>query len=321
MSDIQDNKMNNMDLSADLVRDLLKDRRRDRRWRNLRFFAGFFLVLFIIYTIFSSGPGGAPEGGEPGDKGDYVSLLKLDGIIAPGASFSAEQVVPELRQAFSDKHSKGVILSINSGGGTPVQASIIHDEIIKLKKKYNKKVIVVGEDLLASGAYFVAVSGDKIYVNPNTITGSIGVIMEGFGFSDVLLKLGVQRRVFTAGANKDRLDQFLPQSPADIEKIHSVIEEVHNNFSEAVLAGRQGKLTGDLKELFSGDFWTGETAVKLGLADGLGSMWDVMQNEFHVSRVKNYSGSGSILRSLASQMGSAFHLPLPAEEMRLFEKI
>jgi protease-4 len=192
---------------------------------------------------------------------------------------------------------------------------------VKLKQKYNKKVIVVGEDLLASGAYFVAVSGDKIYVNPNTITGSIGVIMEGFGLNGVIQKLGVERRVITAGANKDRLDQFMPQSPADIQKIQSVIDEVHTNFSDAVIKGRQGKLQGDLKEMFSGDFWTGQTAVKLGLADGLGNVWDVMQNEFHVSHLKNYSGSGSILRSLATQLGAAFDLPLPNEKMRLFEKI
>jgi protease-4 len=319
MSDTEDNKMNNTDLSADLVRELIKDRRRDRRWRNLRFFAGFLLIVFVIYNIFSGGPSGSEC--EPGEGNGYVALIRLDGMIAPGASFSAEEVVPKLKQAFSDKRAKGVIIDINSGGGTPVQASIIHDEILKLKKKYNKRVIVVGEDMLASGAYFVAVSGDKIYVNPNTITGSIGVIMEGFGLNNVMEKLGVERRVFTAGVNKDRLDQFLPANPADVEKIHSVIEEVHTNFSDAVLAGRQGKLQGDTKELFSGDFWTGQTAVKLGLADGLGNVWDVMQNEFHVGHLKNYSGSGSILRSLASELGSALNLPLSSEKLRLFEKL
>jgi protease-4 len=145
--------------------------------------------------------------------------------------------------------------------------------------------------------------------------------MEGFGLNNVMEKLGVERRVFTAGVNKDRLDQFLPANPADVEKIHSVIEEVHTNFSDAVLAGRQGKLQGDTKELFSGDFWTGQTAVKLGLADGLGNVWDVMQNEFHVGHLKNYSGSGSILRSLASELGSALNLPLSSEKLRLFEKL
>ncbi len=317
MSDKETNTLSNAELSADLVRELLKDRRRDRRWRNLRFFAGFFVFVFIVWSVFSSGHPDTEEG----EGTDYVALIRLDGMIAPGASFSAEKVVPELRQAFADKNAKGVILDINSGGGTPVQASIIHDEILQLKKKYNKKVVVVGEDTLASGAYFVAVSSDKIYVNPNTVTGSIGVIMEGFGLTDLIKKVGVDRRVYKAGDNKDRLDPFLPESPADIAKIHSVVSEVHTNFSDAVMAGRKGKLQGDPKELFSGDFWTGQTAVKLGLADGFGNLWDVMQSEFHVSRYKNYSGMGGLLKSLANQVGSTLNLPLQREQLGLVAKL
>lgn len=318
MSDNEGNKLNNTDLSTDLVHELLKDRRRDRRWRNLRFFAGFILFAFVLWNVFS-GEAVGPD--SEGEGSDYVSLIRLDGMIAPGASFSAEKVVPELQQAFADKHSKGVVLDINSGGGTPVQASIIHDEILKLKKKYHKKVIVVGEDTMASGAYFVAVSGDKIYVNPNTVTGSIGVIMEGFGFTDLIKKVGVDRRVYKAGDNKDRLDPFLPQTPADIDKIHSVISEVHANFSGVVMADRKGKLKGDPKELFSGDFWTGQTAVKLGLADGIGNLWDVMQNEFHVARYKNYSGMGGLLKSIANQLGSTLNLPLQREQLGLEAKV
>jgi protease-4 len=317
MSDNESNKINDTSLSAELVHDLLKDRRRERRWRNLRFFAGFAVVVFLLWSVFSGGPNTIETDG--GEGTDYISLIRLDGMIAPGASFSAEKVVPELRQAFADKRSKGVILDINSGGGTPVQASIIHDEIIKLKNQYHKKVIVVGEDVMASGAYFVAVSADKIYVNPNTVTGSVGVIMEGFGFSDLIKKLGVDRRIYKSGANKNRLDQFLPQDPADIEKIHTVIDEVHTNFNDAVLAGRKGKLQGDVKDLFSGDFWTGQTAVKLGLVDGLGNLWDVMQSEFHVSRYKNYSGMGGLLKSLANEVGATLHLPLQSEQLRLVE--
>ncbi len=305
--------MNNTELSADLVRDLIKERRRDRRWRNIRFFLGLCLMAFILYQIFS--PATSVED-ELDGKG-YVSLVNLDGMIAPGASFSADEVVPLLKQAFADKRAKGVILDINSGGGTPVQASIIHDEIIKLKQKYHKKVVVVGEDLLTSGAYFVAVSGDKIYVNPNTITGSIGVVMEGFGLSGLIQKVGVERRVYTAGAHKDRLDQFLPTNPEDVTKINTVLAEVHQNFSDTVKAGRAGKLKGDLTELFSGDFWTGQTAVSLGLVDGLGDVWDVMQNEFHVSHAKKYSGSAGLLKSIASQLGSVFNLPTPNEKMHL----
>ncbi|MES2216856.1 MAG: S49 family peptidase [Pseudomonadota bacterium] len=319
MSDTDANKINNMDLTADLVKDLIKERRRDRCWRNLRFFAGFALFLVVVIGFFTSNSPSMSDS-EPGAGKDYVAMLRLNGIISPDSSFSAEQVVPQLRQAFTDKDAKGIILDIDSGGGTPVQAAIIHDEIVKLKKKYHKKVVVIGEDMLASGAYYVAVSGDKIYVNANTITGSIGVIMAGFGFPETIKKIGVERRVYAAGDHKDRLDEFLPVQADDTQKIHNVLDEVHTNFIQVVTAGRQGKLVGDTKEIFSGDFWTGESAVKLGLADGLGNLWDVMQNEFKVSRFKDYTAEGDIIKTLANKMGAMLGLPLRSEQMRLFEK-
>jgi protease-4 len=181
--------------------------------------------------------------------------------------------------------------------------------------------VVVGEDMLASGAYFVAVSGDKIYVNPNTVTGSIGVIMQGFGLTDVIKKIGVERRVYTSGDNKDRLDPFLPATPQDVAKIQSVIDEVHNNFNKTVLEGRKGRLHGDEKEIFSGDFWTGQTALQLGLVDNLGNLSDAMQAEFNVTRFKDYSSSGGMLKSLVSQLGSVLNLPIHGEQRHLLEKI
>jgi protease-4 len=319
MSDSENTKINNMDLTANLVKDLIKERRRDRCWRNLRFFAGFILIVIAGVGLYVSNTPSISEGG-PGAGKDYVAMLRLNGIISADSSFSAEQVVPQLRQAFADKEAKGVLIDIDSGGGTPVQAAIIHDEIVKLKKKYHKKVVVVGEDMLASGAYFVAVSGDKIFVNANTITGSIGVIMAGFGLPDTIKKIGMERRVYTAGDHKDRLDMFLPVQPDDAQKIKTLLDEVHQNFIQVVTAGRQGKLVGDTKELFSGDFWTGESAVKLGLADGLGNMWDVMQTEFNVSRYKDYSAEADIMKTIANKMGAALSLPLKSEQMRLFEK-
>ncbi|MDR3491067.1 MAG: S49 family peptidase [Gammaproteobacteria bacterium] len=313
MADIQANSNGN--ISEDLVRDLIKERKRDRLWRNIRFFLGFvFIILVFMMAFGGQGVSGSIEGK------DYISLVRLDGLIAPGKEFSAEQVLPTLKDAFSDKRAKGVIIDINSGGGTPVQASIIHDEILALKKRYNKKVVVVGEDMLASGAYFVAVSGDKIYVNPNTITGSIGVIMQGFGFVDGIKKLGVDRRVITSGINKDRLDPFLPQNVEDVNKIKTVIDEVHQNFNQAVLKGRAGKLKGDQKELFSGDFWTGQTALQLGLVDGLGNLSDVMESEFHVSRYKDYSENNP-LKKLVTQLGAALNLPLSDLDQHVLAKI
>jgi protease-4 len=218
--------------------------------------------------------------------------------------------VPSLNRAFADKAAKGVILLINSPGGSPVQASIIHDKIEQLKKKYHKKVIEVGEDTRASGAYLVATAADKIYVNSDTITGSIGVIMNGFGFADTIKKLGITRRVFTAGTNKDRMDPFLPLNPVDTTKIHKVLNAVHQNFINDVLAGRKGKLHGDQKELFSGDFWTGQQATQLGLVDGTANLWTVMQDQFGVQHYKSYSARPSIIQMLTRGIQSQLHLGL-----------
>ncbi|MDR3478989.1 MAG: S49 family peptidase [Gammaproteobacteria bacterium] len=318
MSDMQASKIDNARLSSDLVQDLIKERRRDRLWKNVRFLV---VVCLILVVLFLSVGKNRPDISGPGDSDKYVSLVRLDGMIGPGEGFSAEQVVPALQEAFADKEAKGVVLDIDSGGGTPVQASIIHDEILKLKKKYNKRVIVVGEDTLASGAYFVAVSADKIYVNPNTVTGSIGVIMEGFGYADIMKKVGIDRRVYASGIHKDRLDPFLPEDKDNIDKVHRLLDEVHESFNQAVLQGRKGKLHGDPVELFSGDFWTGQTALKLGLVDALGNLSDAMQTEFQVTRVKDYSEGKNPLRSLLSKLGMTFQLPLSQAHLRFQEKL
>src|SRR3990167_1010864 len=295
----------NDDASTSLVHDLLKDRRAERRWKNIRFIAWFLLIALMSFSTFRLfSPTSTVS--TISSKGKYVALIRLDGMIAPGRSFSAEETIPILHDAFMDKNAEGIILDINSPGGTPVQSSIIHDAILALKKKYHKRVIIVGEDLLTSGAYFVAVAADKIYVNPNTITGSIGVIMKGFGFVDLLKKVGIERRVYTVGNDKDRLDPFLPQNPEDLKKIQTVMSEVHDNFSRAVLEGRKGKLHANPEELFSGDFWSGQTALKLGLVDGLGNLMDVMETEFHTNNFKEYGGMPNLFRLFGGQVGSTF---------------
>ena len=288
-------------LAAELVKDLIKEKRSEKRWRNIRFFIGLLLILTIIGLAFS---GGKPTQLSPGTGTHYISLIRLQGMIGPDEDFSSENVIPILEAAFKDKESQGVILNINSGGGTPVQASIIHDAILSLKQKYQKKIIVVGEDMLASGAYFVAVAADKIYTNPNTITGSIGVVMKGFGFPEVMQKIGIERRVYKAGIEKDRLDPFLPQNAADIEKIDQVIGEVHQNFINVVMQGRKNKLTAPPEKIFTGDFWSGESALKLGLIDGLGNLRGIMQAEFHVDRFKDYSPRQSVIKTI---MGSTLN--------------
>lgn len=305
------------DVIVELVHDLIKERRSDRRWKNIRFFLGLTAFIGLTTLFFAEAMGPVAEDVNKG----YVALVRLNGSIGPGEGFSAETVLPLLKEAFKDKQAKGVVLDINSGGGTPVQAAIIHDAIIEGKKKYHKKVIVVGEDMLASGAYYVAVAADKIYVNPNTITGSIGVIMKEFGFPELIKKVGIERRVYTSGANKDRLDAFLPQNPADIEKIRQVIGEVHSNFRQAVEVGRQGKLQPHGDELFSGDFWSGQTALKLGLVDALGNLSDVIQDEFQVSGFKDYSEQQSALKNLLGQLGMSLGMALNGERVQMLAKI
>ncbi|MFW0097314.1 MAG: S49 family peptidase [Coxiella endosymbiont of Haemaphysalis qinghaiensis] len=278
--------MNDGSFENTLIKAILADRRSERRWRNVRFAGWMFILLLLITLIFapSTSELEAKKGNAP-----YVSLMRLNGPIMSNASFSAYQIFPNLVKAFSDKNSKGVVLVINSPGGSPVQASIIHDKILELKEEYHKKVIVVGEDELASGAYLVSMAADKIYVNNDTLTGSIGVIMGGFGFVDTLKKVGMSRRLFTAGAHKDRLDPFELLNPRDVSKVKTVLEQVHQNFINTVIASRGSRLRGNREELFSGDFWTGKEAAQLGIVDGTANLWTVLNQEFRVKHYRNYT--------------------------------
>lgn len=290
-------------VTSTLLNDFLKEKRADRRSKTLRSLLWLIFFACVFVSIFNALRGEKPV---PLSNEKYVAFLRLDGMIAPGRGFSAEEVVPALKNAFSDKNAVGILIDINSPGGTPVQAAIIHDAILSFKKQYHKKVVVVGEDLLTSGAYFIAVAADKIYVNPNTLTGSIGVVMKGFGFVDLMKKVGVERRVYVAGNNKDRLDPFLPQSPEDLAKINEVMNEVHQNFINAVLEGRKGKLHADGTTLFNGDFWSGQSALKLGLVDGLGNLLDTAQVEFQTTTLKDYGNDSGFLKKLSGQFNSAF---------------
>ncbi|OGO94452.1 MAG: peptidase U7 [Coxiella sp. RIFCSPHIGHO2_12_FULL_42_15] len=303
------------EIEQNLTHALLKEKRRDRLWRNLRTSVWILVVLLYAYLIFSLGSD------KKTPDGPYVSLVRLNGAIMPGTAFSAEKVLPTLQKAFSDKPSKGVILLINSPGGSAVQASIIHDRILALKKQFHKKVVVVGEDALASGAYLIATAADKIFVNPDTLTGSIGVIFSGFGFVDAMSKLGVTRRVYTAGGNKDRLDPFSPTNSQDIEKIKSLLDEVHQGFIQDVVASRGNLLkSDDQKELFSGDFWSGNKAVKLGLADGTANLWVVIKKEFDAKYYKDFSPRPSLLTTLFSNVNDELHLGILQNKSPVQEK-
>lgn len=291
----------NYNVSDNLIRDLLKNQKRDRFWRNIRFFVW---ILLIGTGMFFALHGFPEERNKPTQP--YVAFIHLDGFISSDSDFSADKVIPQLEDAFADKEAKGVVLDINSGGGSPVQASIIEQRILELKKQYHKKVIVIGEDVLASGAYLVAMGADEVYVNQDTITGSIGVIMEGFGFTDAIQKLGVTRRVYTAGDHKDRLDPFEPVKEEDKKKITNLLDTAHEHFVETVKASRENRLKGDPAELFSGDFWIGSQALQLGVVDGLGNVSDILPRVFNVTHYVDYSEQPSpiayILKGVKTQL-------------------
>lgn len=306
-------------ISQELLNSLLADKKASRRWKNIRTFSWIFVILLALILMFSPSKGNMDSTSDIGKP--YVALVRMNGIIKSDSSFSARRMLPVLQQAFSDKSAKGVVIEINSGGGSPVQATIIHNKILELKKKYNKKVIILGDDALASGAYLVAVSGDKIYVHNDTLTGSIGVIMEGFGFPGLMDKVGVSRRVITAGDNKDRLDPYLPLNPADVAKAKLVLAQSHEHFIDIVKAGRQGRLNGDPAQLFSGDFWTGSEAVKLGLADGVAELWEILPKEFNVEHVKVYKSTTPIFEALYRGIDSKLNLGLFSDEPALNAKL
>jgi len=297
----------NDNIGNELAQALLAERKSDRRWRNIRFAGWIIIFLLIIILIFAPSPN---QLAAKTPAGPYASLIRLNGVIMPNTTFSSQSVIPELERAFADSKSKGVVLLINSPGGSAVQASIIHDKIFELKNKYKKKVVVVAEDALASGAYLVSTAANKIYVNPNTLTGSIGVVMSGFGFVGIIQKLGITRRLFTAGKYKGRLDPFEPLNPVDVTKVKTLLDQVHQNFIKDVIQGRGDRLRGNREELFSGDFWTGQEAVKLGIADGTGNLWTVMQKEFGVKYYKDYTTKMPLIQSLLKGVGTLLHFHL-----------
>jgi protease-4 len=315
--------MSKKTIENELVSMLVKEKKRDRRWRNIRFFAWIVLIflIFITVTDFTSKIPSTLFGGTKQPDKPYAALVRLEGTIMPDKDFSAENVIPSLIHAFQDKKAKGVVLLMNSPGGSAVQASLIHDKILALKKKYNKKVVVVAEDMLASGGYLISVAADEIYVDPSTITGSIGVIAAGFGFNQTISKLGIQRRVFTAGIHKDRLDSFEPLKQNDVAKMKKVLNETHQVFIDDVKKGRAGKLKGKDSELFSGDFWSGSTAVKLGLVDGTSNLWDVLKSEFDVEHYVDYSSQPSFIQAFLKNIQTKLSdnvLPLTQAKEILF---
>ncbi len=234
----------------------------------------------------------------------HTATVEIKGEIASGADASAENIVLAMRSALEDSGSQALVLVINSPGGSPVQAGIINDEIHRLKAVYKKPIYAVVEESCASAAYYIAAATDKIYVDKASIVGSIGVLMDGFGFTGLMDKLGVERRLMTAGENKGFLDPFSPQTEAQRKHAQSMLNQIHAQFIEAVKKGRGDRLK-ETPEMFSGLFWSGQQAVELGLADGMGSLDMVARDVVKAEDITDYTRRENVAERLAKRFGAA----------------
>ena len=250
----------------------------------------------------------------------HTALVNLFGVIADGQDASANNIVAGLRNAFENENSAAVILQINSPGGSPVQSAYINDEINRLRGLHPEKPIyAVISDVCASGGIYVAVAANKIFANESSIVGSIGVRMDSFGFVDMIEKLGIERRLLTAGEHKAVLDPFLPENPAEKQHMQALLNDIHRQFIEVVKRNRGDRLADDAS-LFSGLAWTGAKALELGLVDGLGSSGYVAREVVGVENIVDYSHKDDILQRFAGRIGSslASQLKLWLQGMRVY---
>jgi len=277
----------------------IREQRRARRWGIFFKLLGFSYVIALLVLWW---PSDIDTGLNVGKK--HTALVELKGIIAPDSEASADNVITGLRNAFKDKKTKGVILRINSPGGSPVQSGYINDEIRRLKEKYpDIPVYAVVTDLCASGGYYAAVAADKIFVDKSSIVGSIGVLMSGFGFVDTLEKLGVERRLMTAGEHKGILDPFSPESEFDRRHVQELLDTLHAQFIDVVRKGRGERLKGS-DEIFSGLFWSGEESIALGLADELGSSSYVAREVIGAEEIVDFTPEEDLAERLAKRLGA-----------------
>jgi protease-4 len=277
----------------------LEEQRTARRWRNFIRLSWLALVLFVLWVALHRG---APSSD---NSAPHTAVIEIKGEIASGADASAEFIVAAMRSAFEDEGAKAVVLLINSPGGSPVQAGIVYDEIRRLKAKYKKPVYAVVEETCASAAYYIASASDKIFVDKASIVGSIGVLMEGFGFTGLMDKLGVERRLLTAGENKGFMDPFSPQTDKQRAFAQVMLDQIHRQFIDAVKAGRGARLK-ETPELFSGLFWTGQQAIELGLADQLGNLDFVAREIVKAEELVDYTRRDNVAERLAKKFGAAF---------------
>ncbi len=283
-----------------LAMSAIQEQRRARHW-GIFFKVLTFGYLFALLFVFM---GWFDKGETPMSSGKHTALVDMQGVISADSAASADNLIPSLQEAFKDKGTQGVILRINSPGGSPVQAGQINDEIRRLRAKYPAiPLYVVAEDICASGGYYVAAAADKIFVDKATLIGSIGVLMDGFGFTGTMEKLGVERRLVTAGANKGFMDPFSAVRPDQEEYAKQMLAQIHQQFIDVVKAGRGTRLK-ETPDTFSGLVWNGQAAVAMGLADGYGSVESVARDVIHAEDVVDFTVKEGFADRLAKRFGA-----------------
>jgi protease-4 len=282
-----------------LALDALKEQKRARRWGIFFKLLTFAYLTFLILMLLDwRGDADRLAGTK------HTALVDVIGVIDSKGAASADSVTGALQSAFKDKNTQGVILRINSPGGSPVQAGIIYDEIRRLREKHpGIPLYAVVEDVCASGGYYIAAATDKIYVDKASLVGSIGVLMDQFGFVDTLGKLGVERRVLTAGENKAFLDPFSPLQPTHVEHAKKLLGEIHVQFIDVVKKGRGARLK-ETPEIFSGLLWSGAKSIELGLSDGYGTVDYVAREVIKAEQIVEYTRKENLLDRLAKRFGA-----------------
>jgi protease-4 len=298
----QDNTQNSQQWQQQTIEKLafsgLKEQQTARRWSTFFKFLTFaYLFLLLILALGWVGGKGAV--------GPHTALIEIAGVIEPGGEVNADSVISSLQEAYDNVNTKGIILRFNTPGGSPVQSGIINDEIVR-QKKLHPKIPVYGvvEDICASGGYYIAAATDKIYVDKGSIVGSIGVLMDGYGFTEAMKKVGVERRLLTAGENKAMLDPFSEVNPKHQALAQNMLNEIHEQFKTVVRNGRGARLK-ETPETFSGLFWSGEQSIKIGLADALGSADYVAREVIKQEEIVDYTYQDTVLDRFAKRLGAS----------------
>lgn len=283
---------------VDLAYANLQEQQSQRRWKLGMRLAWLLFLGLVVWQLFSLN--------SPATHTSFAhtALVTVQGEIGPDTEASAENVMTSMRTALEDPGSKALVLLINSPGGSPVQAGLINDEITRLRALHNKPIYAVVEESCASAAYYIAAAADHIYVDKASLVGSIGVLMDGFGFTGLMDKLGVERRLMTAGENKGFLDPFSPQTAPQRQHAQAMLNQIHTQFIDVVKKGRGDRLK-ETPELFSGLFWSGQQAVDLGLADSLGSIDGVARDVVKAPDVIDYTQRENVAERLVKRFGAS----------------